>query len=89
MSDDHLTKYQQQQKIESTLVFNSTNGMQDKTKYVLAFYGKLGDVNLALNNLEFNPLCPVKIGQQIFIKVNAQGYDGKEANGQMVSAAAG
>jgi len=36
--------------------------MQDKTKYVLAFYGKLGDVNLALNNLEFNPLCPVKIG---------------------------
>jgi len=26
----------------------------------LAFYGKLGDVNLALNNLEFTPLCPIK-----------------------------
>ncbi|CDW85215.1 UNKNOWN [Stylonychia lemnae] len=88
-SNEDKNMYNQQKNMESNLVFNSTNGMQSNNAYVVAFYGSFKDVNNALNNLLFEPNCPIKSGLSISIKVNTQGENGNEANGQMVSAAAG
>eukprot|EP00347_Sterkiella_histriomuscorum_P003055 403365761 len=79
-----------QEQLSQFLTFNKTNGPQaDGESFTVAFSGDLQYINQALSNLTFGPFCPFNTGQKIRITATAQGKDGKPANGQMISAAAG
>jgi len=56
---------------------------------VIAFHGKLDDVNYVLNNMQFEPNCPLDVDNIINLKVSGGAANGQEASGQLVSIALG